>query len=350
MTPQQHLDGIRTQILRWHYSADDADRFIRFYGKMKENFFSPARFHAFVAFYKSEIAGSGDAAIRASNEAILTSSIVKCLRSHIRYDEKVALLADVPITSSGNCLALSCVFFAVGRNLGLRVVPVSTIHEGVDHRCLLVQLSDGMSIGVDLATAKGSAGREFKLSEAYEEVSRGHHVSKPSQAELFHTDIQLGGDDDLLASILETRAAKYLRANNVEAAISQFSKAIRISTNDFDRARLYQNRAFAHGDAGNRQLQMDDLCNSINCGRIHKEVFADRALAYGLVRDNDHALSDIDAALRIDPSFARAYRIKAGVLKAMGDHAGAVDAFNTAKQLDPAAMASVLQRPRRDAR
>jgi tetratricopeptide (TPR) repeat protein len=93
------------------------------------------------------------------------------------------------------------------------------------------------------------------------------------------------------------------------------------------------------GDAYTPDLAINTCTASIQSGRWSGQGLAwayyNRGRAYAAKGDNDRAIADYNAALRLDPKFAFAYDNQGNAYHAKGDYHRAIADHNEALRLDP---------------
>jgi tetratricopeptide (TPR) repeat protein len=160
------------------------------------------------------------------------------------------------------------------------------------------------------------------------------------------------------------RSASRASLGDFEGTIADNTEAIRLDPLD---AVAYTNRGIALGNLGdwqgqlrdcNRAIQLDPGYASAYVNRglalaalgdyrgaiedwerappVDAQAYVNLALARSRVGDHQGALRDAQAAIRLDPSFARAFFVRAKARAALGDLEGAVEDNSEAIRLDPA--------------
>ncbi len=101
-------------------------------------------------------------------------------------------------------------------------------------------------------------------------------------------------------------------------------------------ARAFTNRGWQHSYVGgdvNRGIA--DFDQAIKLQPSFAKAWADRCLAYSNKGEQDRAMQDCNTAIRLDPKGASAYAFRGDLFSNKGDDDRAIQDFSTAIQLDP---------------
>lgn len=109
----------------------------------------------------------------------------------------------------------------------------------------------------------------------------------------------------LAAWALNRRGQLRAKSNNAEAAINDFSQAIRIDAKCW---RALHNRGVLLAQAGQFEPAFDDFHQTIELKPDYAKAFANRGALYVLAGELEPALADYQQAVAIDPKFAIAER------------------------------------------
>jgi tetratricopeptide (TPR) repeat protein len=140
-----------------------------------------------------------------------------------------------------------------------------------------------------------------------------------------------------LYGALASRGYAYVRKHDWDLAIDDFDKAIKLSPTVPD---AYDMRSIAHFNRGDNDLALADYNKGIDLAQDKKlilaEIYANRGVFYTAKRDYQHALSDLDEAVRLDPKNANTHLLRAGIYALTGETERANTDYEKAIQLDPA--------------
>jgi tetratricopeptide (TPR) repeat protein len=114
-------------------------------------------------------------------------------------------------------------------------------------------------------------------------------------------------------------------------AAADFSEVVRL---DRDGREAYLNRGVALLDGGDTDAAIADFTEAINRDRYTPfAAYCRRAEAFLKKGDLKAASQDADAALRVNPNYADAYRCRGRIREKMGQQAKAAADFAQAKRL-----------------
>ncbi|MBP9854058.1 MAG: tetratricopeptide repeat protein [Candidatus Omnitrophica bacterium] len=154
---------------------------------------------------------------------------------------------------------------------------------------------------------------------------------------------------------------EYLKNNDLNPALQNFSKAIDINPNYFDaynnrsqvyleqgkldkafydinqaikideqRAEAYLNRGMIIRQMGQYNLAIKDLNRAIELDSKNHVYYTNRALTYGNLAQYDSALKDLNQALEFNPKYAQAYTVRGAIYMNLSRPTDALNDFNKA--------------------
>ncbi len=133
-------------------------------------------------------------------------------------------------------------------------------------------------------------------------------------------------------SLYRTRATIYLNARQLDVAINDCKRAIKIDSNNVQNHLLLADMYFA---ANKTKLSKDKLEEIIKKFPENTEAHLKLAELYYLVKQYDKAIEYVNKALKIDATLAKGYYIKGNVYKESGDTNKAISSFQTAIEQNP---------------
>ncbi len=107
---------------------------------------------------------------------------------------------------------------------------------------------------------------------------------------------------------------------------------------------VYNNRGNAFNGMRFHDRAITDYDAAIRLDPGYANAWYNRGVAYGRTGRIDRAIADYDAAIRIDPRFAAAYFSVGNAYDAKREYDRAIDAFTTAIRLDPGYAAAFANR------
>lgn len=128
------------------------------------------------------------------------------------------------------------------------------------------------------------------------------------------------------------RGVAHMRLGNPDAAISDYTDALRLDAND---PWLYYNRAQALVKKEDYARAIEDFSRVIERKRDSALALNGRAWAHFKKGHNADAMEDVDRALSIDPNYAASYDTRAHILEALGRRDDAIRDFRRALAISP---------------
>ena len=138
-----------------------------------------------------------------------------------------------------------------------------------------------------------------------------------------------------------SRGQLLFKKQDWDRAIDDFSAGIQmgggVHAPDGDSWALtaFHDRGVCYRNTGDVDHAIEDLDEAIRRDPTSALSFANRGDAYRLKGNLKRALADFDTAIRLDPKNVQAYASRGGTLERSGDFARALDDLNTAIGLDP---------------
>jgi protein O-mannosyl-transferase len=128
-----------------------------------------------------------------------------------------------------------------------------------------------------------------------------------------------------------TRGIYYYQNDELEKAISDYTKAIKFDT---AYATAYNDRGLVYEHMGNNNLAWDDFNKAIIMDSAYADAYNNRGLLYLRNNRNDLAITDFSKAITYNPS-AQFYYNRALAYKAISQFEKAADDFTKGIQLNP---------------
>jgi tetratricopeptide (TPR) repeat protein len=137
-----------------------------------------------------------------------------------------------------------------------------------------------------------------------------------------------------------TRGYLYLVKRAYDPAIADLTAALAINPENAD---TYTNRASAHVSKNEPTLALADYERSLQLRRT-PTAFLGRANLYHILKDDDRAFADIDAAILLNPTLSSGYILRGTILNAQGKQTQALGEFSAAIQFAPREPRSLVGR------
>ncbi|MEQ9575815.1 MAG: tetratricopeptide repeat protein, partial [Rhodospirillales bacterium] len=168
------------------------------------------------------------------------------------------------------------------------------------------------------APAQAQAAQDFEAG-----VAAAKAGSLPQAVDLFTKAIDAGtlGDGDL-ARVHNNRGATYRRLGNIDAAIRDFSRAIRLRPKYF---RAHVNRGAAYGDAGKFKDAEEDYAEAVKLRPQDMTTFMERAKTRAQSGRLDTAILDLNEVLRVQPRNREALILRGKYYRSQGGYKRALE-------------------------
>ncbi|MDQ5847029.1 MAG: tetratricopeptide repeat protein [Acidobacteriota bacterium] len=137
--------------------------------------------------------------------------------------------------------------------------------------------------------------------------------------------------DGKFAEAYNNRGVAYMSLKNYAAAVSDFSRSIELKPSD---AAAYNNRGGIYLSQKKPAEAIVDFTDAIKI-KDSVESRANRGIGYEQTNQEALALADYEAAIRLNPNFARAYVLRGLISLTKGQEASAQKDFDKGFQLDP---------------
>jgi tetratricopeptide (TPR) repeat protein len=151
----------------------------------------------------------------------------------------------------------------------------------------------------------------------------------------------LSSEDFIKAQEANKNGMFYVAGNDYENAINEFSKAIRLDSNNAD---FYQSRGMAFVQNGQMELGIEDFTESIRLKPTASSNFF-RGGAYLQLGKYDLAISDTTESIRLDPNYYLAYMNRGIIYRELKENDKAKLDFEKVLTLNPeAGIAAVVNK------
>lgn len=124
----------------------------------------------------------------------------------------------------------------------------------------------------------------------------------------------------------------YARSGELDKAINDFSRAIRINPRY---ASAYHNRGYAYERKGEPDKAIMDLSEAIRLNPQDARAYVSRGRAYRMKGELEKALADLDISIGLAPQRPEGYANRAYVFLKRGDYDKALSDLDEALRLDP---------------
>ena len=141
-----------------------------------------------------------------------------------------------------------------------------------------------------------------------------------------------GATSEDLAEARFTRGGVYLKQDQIEQAIADYTVAIALKPNF---AEAFLNRGNAYDDAGARDQALHDYDEALRINPSFAMAYSNRGLLYDEKGEHDRAVKDYDQALRLEPKYLSAIKNRARARFYQGDFVAATQDFTQALSLNP---------------
>jgi len=143
---------------------------------------------------------------------------------------------------------------------------------------------------------------------------------------------QAKDNDDIRTEALLQRGVLYEAAGDKDAAIGDYTEAIKLDPSDPD---VFNNRGQAYDSKGEPDLAIADYSQSIRLSRDNPRAFFNRGLAYANKAEYQRAITDFDQAIKLDPRDAEAYVSRGAVQEELGNEDAARADYRKALEIVP---------------
>jgi tetratricopeptide (TPR) repeat protein len=155
----------------------------------------------------------------------------------------------------------------------------------------------------------------------------------PNDIDVLNKLINLLKDEDpRLSKVYNNRGTTYDRKGDYDNAINDFTKAIKLNSND---AAVYYNRGTAYYSKGEFDNAIKDFNKAIELNPNYVEAYNNRGIAYGKKGEFDTAIKDYTKAIELKPKDAEAYNNRGTTYDRKGDYDNAIKDYNKAIELKP---------------
>jgi lipoprotein NlpI len=138
------------------------------------------------------------------------------------------------------------------------------------------------------------------------------------------------------ASVYYNRGMAYLHMEDLDRAISDFTKTIEIDPRHAD---AFTGRGLAFRSKGALDRAIADHTKAIEIYPQHADAYNDRGLAYRSKGEPDRAIADYTKAIELDPQHADAHNNRGNAYGAKGDYDRTIADYTKAIELDPSVSA-----------
>ena len=207
--------------------------------------------------------------------------IIEVINSHVYGDNQVQyqidkhFINDVFDHGQGNCMALVCLYLAIGQRLGLPLRAVSVAGH------VFVRYQDSqVTLNIE-TTAQGQIRDDIFYKKMIAQ-SPESSLSKVKQLRVLTTR-------QLLCKLLLARGVLYRHRQQYHRAIEDFHLAIEL---DQGYPGAYNNRGSLYAEAGQYRQAIMDYNRAIHLHPHYTEAYNNRALAYACMQDRARALRE----------------------------------------------------------
>jgi tetratricopeptide (TPR) repeat protein len=134
------------------------------------------------------------------------------------------------------------------------------------------------------------------------------------------------------ARAVNGRGAAKSRKNDFDGAFTDYNEAIRLDPNF---ARAYDNRGLVYRHRKDYDRAIADFSEAVRLDPKFALGYAHRGWTWHLKKDHDRAIADFDQAIRIDPKMATAYNDRGLSWREKGNSERALADYEEALRIDP---------------
>ena len=188
-----------------------------------------------------------------------------------------------------DCDDTSFIYLSIADALGLPLVAVSA----PGHLFVRFILNDGSYINWE-TTSTTERGNDYYISWrniSPVAIDNGVYLRNLSRHEI-------------IALAYNNRGSAWAGKGNLDEAIKDYNKAIRLNPNH---AAAYNNRGFAWFNKGNLDEAIKDYNEAIRLDPNFARAYTNRGSAWSKKGNLDKAIEDYNEAIRLDPNYAAAY-------------------------------------------
>jgi tetratricopeptide (TPR) repeat protein len=117
-------------------------------------------------------------------------------------------------------------------------------------------------------------------------------------------DIKSDKGKENLSALYNKKGSCSLNINNVDEALEDFKKAVKLNPNNFE---AYNNKGKAHRARGEYKQCIDDCSQALEINYKYPAAYNNRGNAYYLLGSADESISDYNSAILMNPTYANAY-------------------------------------------
>jgi F-type H+-transporting ATPase subunit a len=223
------------------------------------------------------------------------------------------MTGDTFILSAAFGLAMTMTGFVAGRRTLFRAHAALSIF-------FCMWISAAALAQSDLWRKCRDADPDLRIAGCTEIIARGARETRHSQSAAY-----------------ERRAAAYLAKGDLDLAIADYDRALRINKN-FVTAHV--GRAKAYRDQGALDKSLADFDAALALEPNHASLYADRGAIYKAKGDFDRAIADFSNAIALDPNFTEAFVNRAAAFRGKQDIQRAKEDLEQALKLAPQSSAA----------
>jgi tetratricopeptide (TPR) repeat protein len=132
------------------------------------------------------------------------------------------------------------------------------------------------------------------------------------------------------------KANDYVENEQYQLAIDNYTKCLKLETDDANKASAYYNRGVAYGKGlENYTAAIADYTSAIRIEPDAADAYYNRGLAYAKLENYTAAIADYTSAIRIDPDYADAYNNRGNQYEKLENYTAAIADYTSAIRINP---------------
>jgi tetratricopeptide (TPR) repeat protein len=132
------------------------------------------------------------------------------------------------------------------------------------------------------------------------------------------------------------KANNYMYNGQYQLAIDNYTKCLKLETDDAKKADAYYNRGTVYGmGLENYTAAIADYTSAIRIEPDAADAYYNRGLAYAKLENYTAAIADYTSAIRIDPDYADAYNNRGNQYEKLENYTAAIADYTSAIRINP---------------
>ncbi|MBN2589831.1 MAG: tetratricopeptide repeat protein [Sedimentisphaerales bacterium] len=268
-------------------------------------------------------------------EKNIINDLTYWIKKEIAPDVNFFDLTDIIKAKRAQCVGYAHILYILGNSVGLNINAINVTERVSNeftkgHVADIVTLTNGQKVMVDVGL--GFVSKSFILDKEFSKAGNYWELKDKKNPLEIHKRFQIVDRNGLLAQLLLKHGNDYLKSNQFNKAISEFTKAIKISPKYPD---PYINRGGIYGTTGETNKALSDLNKAIEIDP--KSAFAYNNLALIHLNSGKFAqsISNCNTAIEISPKYPDPYLIRGSAYYTQKEFTKSISDCTRAIELNP---------------